>query len=284
MDVRCVVKADDQLGGGPCWSPQNGRLYWLDILGRRLAWYEPESDERGAFDLPLRASVVAPRAQGGLIMATEKGLAFCDPDKGTLEMVRAYALPERFRSGDGMIDPDGNFWWSIVDEQGGERTGAIYRTRPDLETEAVLTGIHVPASLAMSPDRKTLYVADAKLQSIFAHLMTDLSKATLFAHTAGAPATPAGSAVDARGFVWNAQPGGWRIARYAPNGGMERAIPTPIQSPTHCAFGGKALTTLFVTSAKDGLPLGARPQQPLAGGLFAIETGVRGLPLPMFAG
>ena len=64
LGIRCVVKADDQLGEGPCWSPFEGRLYWFDIKGRRLAWYEPASDERGAFDLPFRASAGAPRAPG----------------------------------------------------------------------------------------------------------------------------------------------------------------------------------------------------------------------------
>ena len=53
MDVRCVVKSDDRLGEGPCWSPREGRLYWFDIKGRRLAWYEPKTDARGGFDLSL---------------------------------------------------------------------------------------------------------------------------------------------------------------------------------------------------------------------------------------
>lgn len=284
MDVRCVVKADDQLGGGPCWSARDGRLYWFDVLGRRLAWYQPETDARGAFDLPLRTSAAAPRVQGGLIMATEKGLAFCDPDAGTLEMVRPYDLTEGFRSGDGMIDPDGNFWWSTLDTTAGGRTGSVFRTTQALETQAVLSGIHAPASLAMSPDRRTLYVADTELQSIFAHETGDVSKATLFAQTAGAPASPAGSAMDAKGFLWNAQPGGWRVARYAPSGELDLAISLPVQRPTHCAFGGKDLTTLFIVTAWDGLPLGARPQQPLAGGLFAVETGIKGLASPSFGG
>src|ERR1700742_3641123 len=103
MDVRCVVAAGDQRGGGPVWSPLESRLYWFDIKGRRLAWYEPKTDARGAFDLPLRASAGAPRPQRGLIIATEKGMAVCDPDKGPLEMVRDYELTEGFRTKDGKV-------------------------------------------------------------------------------------------------------------------------------------------------------------------------------------
>jgi L-arabinonolactonase len=39
-----------------------------------------------------------------------------------------------------------------------------------------------------------------------------------------------------------------------------------------------------VTSAWDGLLPEARARQPLAGGLFVIETGVKGLALPLFEG
>lgn len=284
MELRCVVKADDRLGQGPCWSPFEGRLYWFDLKGQRLGWYEPKSDARGAFDLPFRASAAAPRAKGGLIMATERGLALCDPIRGTLEMARGYDLPAGFRSSDGKIDIFGNFWWSTTHDDHGGQTGSVYRTGPDLETQAVLSGIHAPNSIAMSPDGKTLYVADSKLQTIFAHQVADVSKATMFAHTAGAPASPEGSAVDGEGYLWNAQWGGWRVVRYTPDGAIDRIISLPVQNPTGCAFGGEDMTTLFITSAWDGLPLGSRPQQPLAGALFAVETGIKGLSLPLFAG
>ena len=114
--------------------------------------------------------------------------------------------------------------------------------------------------------------------------MADLTKASMFAHTAGAPATPDGSAVDAQGYLWNAQWGGWRLVRYAPDGQMDRIVPMPVEQPSSCAFGGPDMTTLFVTSAWDDLPVEARAGQPLAGGLFAIETGIKGLALPLFAG
>ena len=284
MDVRCVVDAQDRLGEGPCWSPRDGRLYWFDIKGKRLAWYEPATDGRGAFDLPMRASAAAPRAKGGLLMATEKGLATCDPDRGEIEVIRPFALPPGFRTNDGKIDPEGNFWWSTMDDDGGKRTGALFRTRPDLTTERMLEGIHIPNTVSFSPDGKTLYMADSKLQTLFAHEVADLSKVRRFAHTAGEPGSPDGSAVDAHGYLWNAQWGGWRLVRYTPEGLVDMTVPMPVEQPSSCAFGGADMTTLFVTSAWESLSPQARASQPVAGGLFAIETGVKGLALPLFEG
>jgi sugar lactone lactonase YvrE len=148
----------------------------------------------------------------------------------------------------------------------------------------VLTGILIPNTISVSPNGKRLYMADSRLQTLFAHDTADLSKIEEFAHTRGAPATPDGSAVDAQGYLWNAQWDGWRIVRYAPDGRIERTIQMPVQRPTSCAFGGPDLTTLYVTSARDGLTMDAAQRQPLAGGLFALETGVRGLALPLFGG
>jgi len=284
MDVRCVVNAQDRLGEGPCWSPREGRLYWFDIKGKRLAWYAPASDERGAFDLPVRASAAAPRAQGGLLMATEKGLAACDPAAGTFAMIRPYALPPGFRSNDGKIDLDGNFWWSTMDDDDGKQPGSVFRTTPNLETERMLDGIHIPNTISVSPDNATLYMADSSLKTLFAHEMADLSKARRFADTAGEPGAPDGGAVDVHGYLWNAQWGLSRIVRYAPDGRIDMIVPMPVEQPSSCAFGGEELTTLYVTSAWDGLSPTKRASQPVAGGLFAIETGVKGLALPLFAG
>ena len=46
-----------------------------------------------------------------------------------------------------------------------------------------------------------------------------------------------------------------------------------------CAFGGTRLDTLFVTSIRPG---DDQDEQSLAGGAFALDPGVKGLPEPHF--
>ncbi|MCR5879735.1 SMP-30/gluconolactonase/LRE family protein [Phenylobacterium sp. J367] len=225
-----------------------------------------------------------PRAKGGLLVASDAGLVLCDPRAGTMEMLQAYDLGEGFRTNDGKIDPQGRFWWSTMDDNGGERPGAVYRTDAGLATKKVLSGIHIPNTVSFSPDGKLLYMADSKLQTIFVHQTDDLSKVREFAHTRGQAASPDGSAVDAEGYLWTALWGGGRIVRYDPFGRVNRMIEVPVSQPTSCAFGGPDLSTLYITSAWDELPEAARARQPLAGSLFAFDAGVKGLALPVFAG
>ena len=147
--------------------------------------------------------------------------------------------------------------------------------------------ISIPNTLACSPDGRTFYYADSIKRALYA---CDLDPRTgaigpprPFAHTHGEPGVPDGTAVDADGYLWNAQWGGWRIVRYAPDGRIDRIVEMPVAQPTSCAFGGPDLRTLYVTSARDELSDAELAGQPLAGGLFAFEPGVVGLALPHFA-
>jgi sugar lactone lactonase YvrE len=281
--IRPIAEVADILGEGPMWSAADGRLYWFDIKGRKLHWHTPTDGRTAEINLPLRASAAVRRGSGGLLMATEGGLAFCDPDSESFEVVRPMSFEPGFRTNDGKVDPQGRFWWSTMDDNGGERPGALFRTAPDLTTVKVLEGIHIANTVTVTADGRTLLLADSRLQTIFAHDTAHPRRKRVFARTEGDIA-PDGSALDAEGFLWNAQWGGARLVRYAPDGAVDRIVAMPVSQPTSCAFGGPDLSTLYVTSAREGLSEADLARQPLAGSLFAFEPGVVGLPLPAFAG
>ena len=66
------------------------------------------------------------------------------------------------------------------------------------------------------------------------------------------------------------------IHRFTPRGKLDRSLAVPVKKPAMCAFGGAGLGTLFVTSIRPGGGTDLS-DQPLAGGLFALHPGVRGL-------
>jgi DNA-binding IclR family transcriptional regulator/sugar lactone lactonase YvrE len=88
-----------------------------------------------------------------------------------------------------------------------------------------------------------------------------------------------GLALDAEGGIWSALREGWSVVRFAEDGGVDRVLGVPVPSPTDVAFGGPGLHTLYVTSARDGVPLEALSNAPLSGRLFQCQPGVAGLPL-----
>ncbi len=284
----CIARCDNILGEGPRWDARRGRLYWLDIKGKRLHWLEPSGGGQAVLDLPARASALAPRGDGSLVMATDQGVAVLDPDSGRFDL-RLELEPERpgNRTNDGGIDMAGRFWISTMDDAEAVDSGALYRLDADWSCHPVRDGMGIPNTICVSPAGDTLYVGDSKEQTIYAWDLDAtgvLSGQREFADTRGTDASPDGSAVDAEGGLWNAQWGGWRVVRYLPDGTVGEIIPLPVEQPTSCAFGGKDLDTLYITSARVGLSEEALAEQPLAGSLFAIRTGVKGLSLPEFAG
>ena len=112
-----------------------------------------------------------------------------------------------------------------------------------------------------------------------------ISAPRVFVDLRGERGAPDGSTIDSRGYLWNAQWGGARVARYSPQGVLDRVVQLPVAQPSCPAFGGADLTTLYVTTAWEGMSQEQREQQRHSGGVFAapLDDG-RGLPETRFAG
>ncbi len=251
--IECVVDAGCTLGEGPVWDPGAALLYWIDIKQRRLHAYRPSGRHHDSWDLPDQPGALALQAGGGLVLALADGLAGFDPASGR---VAKWVDPEPDllgnRLNDGTTDRRGRFWFGSMDDHERDRTGALYRFDPDRTVHRVLTGVGIPNSLAFSPAGDVMYFAETLDRIIHAF---DYDQATGAASGRRVFATiegcyPDGSTVDTEGCLWNAQWGGHRVVRYAPDGSVDRIVEMPVENPTSCAFGGEALDILFVTSAR----------------------------------
>ncbi len=133
-----------------------------------------------------------------------------------------------------------------------------------------------------------MYFTDTMRQVILAYdfdpATGTISNRRPFAQVSEEGVLPDGLTVDSEGFVWSAQWGGWNVTRYDPTGKVDRVIRLPAQQITCPAFGGESLDELYITSAWTGLSQEEREKQPLAGALFRIKVGVKGLAEPKFAG
>ena len=287
--VTCAVPCGNSLGEGPVWDAGEGALYWVDIQAGLLQRWMPGTDQVERWTMPERVGALALRADRGLVLALASGFALFDPATDDLER---RAAPEAHLPGnrfnDGKCDARGRFWAGTMDDAALHLTGSLYRLDPDGRCSTMETGIGITNSLAWSPDNATFYFADTLRDTIFA-CDFDLESGALanrhvFATTDAQPGSPDGSTVDEEGFLWNAQWGGWRLVRYAPDGRIDRVVDLPVAQPTSCMFGGPDLRTLYVTSAHIGLPPAERERQPWAGHVLALDVGVRGLPAARFGG
>ncbi|WP_448204644.1 SMP-30/gluconolactonase/LRE family protein [Azospirillum sp. sgz302134] len=284
-DARPVVAHRCTLGEGPLWSVQRQRLYWTDIQGRRLWCFDPLTGTSNSWEAPDRIGCMALRRDGTLLAAFARGFAVYDPDSGRTEPVHDFEpdIPST-RLNDGRCDRQGRFIAGGTDEGQPQRPiSSVWRLDADHRAERLIPNVAVANSLCFSPDGRTLYMTDTPERVIRAYdydpATGRLGERRDFHRLPPGPGNPDGSTVDSQGFLWNAEYGGGRVVRYAPDGTVDRVVTVPTPNTTCPAFGGPNLTTLYVTTAAQG-----REDDPLAGQLFAIETDVPGLPEPFFAG
>lgn len=287
-DVIALVDCRNILGEGPAWSCEEQKLYWTDIESQKLWRYDPVNGETACWDMPEKVCSMAFREKGGLLIAFASGLSFFD--LRTAERQRIRDLETEWpttRLNDGRCDRQGRFIVGGFDTS-GEGRSAAYRLDPDLSVHELFRGFNSSNSICFSPDGRTMYFADTPRGEIWAF---DYDPSTglagnrrTFCTFDGQPGMPDGSVIDAEGYLWNAQWNGARVVRYDPGGRVDRVIEMPCLNPTCVAFGGRDLDTLFITSARYLMKPEQIERQPVAGSLFAIKPGVRGLPETRFAG
>jgi len=60
--------------------------------------------------------------------------------------------------------------------------------------------------------------------------------------------------------------------RFAPDGSLDRAVPLPVPCPTGIAIGGEDRGTVFVTTARQPVPLDVLKKAPLSERVFRIPV------------
>jgi len=294
-----ITAEPDPLGESPFWHPQEQRLYWVDIPGRRVARVGVDGLQvQGAVEhwlLDEEPGCIAPAEGGGLVLALRNGIHLARVWGGPLhKLADAPYDSAKLRFNDGKCDPQGRLWAGTLYEPKDQALGALYRLEGQ-GLRAMADGVTTANGLAWSPDGRTVYWADTAAHQVRAFDFDPdsgrLAGARLFHQMAPKPAgwvwgsatpyggRPDGAAVDAEGGYWSAQYEGGRLLRLSPAGQVLAEVPTPVPCPTMPCFGGPDLKTLFITSARQGRSSQELAQHPDAGCVFAMRVAVPGLPV-----
>ena len=288
-ETRCVWNARAKLGEGPLWNADERALYWVDIERPAILRLRIDDGRTDVYPMPQKIGCIAFREQGGLVAGFQSGFAFVDLQ---LQEVTPIADPEEDLPGnrfnDGKCDARGRFWAGTMDDACRQPTGALYRLDPDGTIHRMDDGYVITNGPAWSPDGRILYHNDTLQRTVFAFdcdpRTGDIDHKRVFARLSEADGYPDGMTVDSEGGLWLAHWGGSRVTRFTPNGHVDRVVRLPASQVTSCTFGGSDLRTLYVTTARKGLDAATLLDEPLAGGLFAVEVDIPGLPANRFGG
>lgn len=273
LHADLVLDARADLGEGPAWDTRDGCLLWVDIPRGRLHRFHPDSGVDEVHELGTMPGAVAPHADGGYVLAIERGFAQLRDDD--MVLLADLARPG-LRMNDGTCAPDGAFWAGTMAVAKTPGAGTLYRLAPDGTVEIKLTEVTISNGLAFTPDGARLYYIDTPTLRVDLFDVTpgqDLLRRRPFVEFPAGHGRPDGLTLDNDGCVWVALFREGAVHRYTPDGVLDLVVELPIRYPTSCAFGGPCGDTLFITSAQ--APPDARGSR-LDGGLFAIRPGVSG--------
>lgn len=262
------------LGEGPLWHPARGQLFWFDILAGDLMSRVDDSPVAWHFEEYVSAAGWVDSET--LLIASETGLWTFDLERGRRELVaQIEADNPTTRSNDGRADPFGGFWIGTMGKRAETAAGAIYRLYRG-EVRSLFTGLTVPNSICFAPDGlRAFWTCTRTRQIMVSQLDVDgwpVGDPELFLDLRADGLNPDGSIVDADGFLWNAQWGAGRVARYSATGELDTVIEVPGLHSSCPAFGGERLSTLFVTTAREHMEAPDDAQ----GRVYAVDTGFAG--------
>ena len=267
-DILETTKAERLATGflfteGPLWHP-DGHWYFVDLRRNRLhrmtpgqvpeIFKETQGGNGTTFDLQGRIVLCEGGARRVVRIATSDG--------------KQEVLVDRYNGGrfnrpnDVICGSDGSFYFTDPDKRVpyGEReipgpAGAdnlwdgacVYRVAPDGGI-SIVAHCEYPNGLALSPDERTLYVANTRsskyIHAIHLDAAGKMVRRSIFAdmNEGERPGIPDGLKVDSQGRVYCTGPGG--IWVFNPDGKRVGIIEFPEQS-VNFAFGGPDMKTLF---------------------------------------
>jgi sugar lactone lactonase YvrE len=282
MGVELAVREYAELGEGPTWDADAGRLIWVDILQSRVHTYDPADGRRTVMVTEQHVGAAKPRAGGGLVVNLRDGVGLYGPDGRDFRWLHHDPVPGR-RANDAAVASDGSLWAGTMRYDEAAGGGTLTRITGDGTTQVVLDDVAVSNGTGWSPDGRLMYYIDSPTRRIDVFDVEGdgrvVNRRPLAVIEDGA-GFPDGLTVDADGCVWVALWDGGAIRRYTPDGELDRVVELPVRRPTACAFGGAGLTDLYISTARTGL----EAPHPLSGSLLVVPGAGKGLVQPAFDG
>ena len=288
--VELFLQAKHRLGEAIIWHEAHQCLYWIDLLEPALFRHDLNTATTLSWPLALEGPIGAIAATDNpdlLLITHRQGLSLLRISNLSLE---PYCNPEAGRDAiiwnDAKCDRWGRVWAGTSHFLEKEARGALWCIWDRCHFALGDAGFAISNGPAVSPDGGTLYFNDSVGRITFAYDITenDLHPRNRRALIQFSPeeGLPDGIVTDAEGCLWIAHWGGARVSRYTASGKLQTAYPVPAHNVTTMCFAGPDFTTLYITTARDGLDPNSLAELPLTGSLFRLETGVRGLPEPLF--
>lgn len=263
-------------GEGPVWHESWGGLRWLDMLAGDILTLHASGVSRLHIGSPV-AAFVRPRASGGYIVGTERGIALSDTVDGAPTQFTDVWSDPNIRMNEGGIDPNGRLYAGSLAYDRTPGGGQLYRIAGD-EIETIFPAVTTSNGIEFTADATRAYYNETGTRRTDVFDVDEdgnLVNRRLFHSSDGA--SPDGLAVDSQGNVWCAMNHAGTVRLYSPEAEILGEWSVPCPSVTAVTLGGDDRKDVFVTTSKENADV------PGAGAVFHMRADVAGQPTKLYA-
>lgn len=253
-----------------------GNLYFSDAIGGGVYRRTPNGE--------LTTVVPKRRGVGGLLFHAQGGIVVSGRDVCHVRdgVTRTLLAPPAGFAGfnDITADRQGRVlagalqnMFEIPEEQ---MAGELLRVDTEGRFTRMCPDLRWPNGLGFSPDGTVLYHSDYGASEVIALDIDSDGNANGRRSFVRLPeGSPDGLAIDIEGGVWVAVIRGGCVARFLPDGTLDRSIPVPARMVASLCFGGADMRDLYICTADN------TEQPERRGTIFRTRSDVPGLPVPM---
>ncbi|MGM5470778.1 SMP-30/gluconolactonase/LRE family protein [Flavobacteriaceae bacterium LMO-SS05] len=277
-----------ELGEGSFWNDDTQELYWIDILGNQLYIYNPNTKTNRSLSTSSNIGTVVPIDQSKAVVALEDGIYIIHTNSGETSLLSDTErnIPTN-RFNDGKCDPSGRFWVGSMAFDETPKAAHLYMVNGKGETTLKLDSVSISNGIVWTKDKKTMYYIDTPTSEIKAFDYDDttgnISNPRVAVKVHDSLGFPDGMTIDEHDRLWVGMWNGNAVICFDPiTGKLVSKIDVPAHNVTSCAFGGKDLDTLFITTASVDMTAEEHIKYPLAGSLFKAVPGVKGVKSTLF--
>lgn len=249
---------------GPRWH--DGKLWVSDMFGQTVYTVSPSGEKAAVVQLPNRPSGINFMPDGAVVIVSMADRKLMRWQNGELSEYADLSAELPYDINDSVCAANGNiyvgtFGYDVFAHEEA-KPATLTLVKPDGTIQTVAEDIHFPNGAVITPDGKTLIIAETfvcKLSAFDIQADGSLTNRRVFADLA--PYTPDGICLDAAGAVWVSAFDQGEFIRVLDGGEITHKVDVGDRRAVACNLGGEAGKTLFCLiydGNLDDIPKGAR--------------------------